>query len=180
MSDFLRPHGLQHARLLCPSLSPAVCSNPCSLSWWCYFTISSPATLLFCLQSSPVSVSFPMNRLFVSGGQSIGVSASASVLPMNIQGWYPLEWTGLISLQSRGLSGVFSNTTVQKHGFFGAQPTFTVPHIHTWLHNYLESQPELSPVSIQFGPWPFDFWCMNDRINQNLPSIEISSIKLLP
>ena len=98
MSDSLWPHGLQHDRLPCPSLSPGVCSNSCPLSWWCYLTISSSATLFsFCLQSFPASGSFTMSQLFTSGGQSIG--ASASVLPMNIQNWFPLGLTGLIILQ---------------------------------------------------------------------------------
>ena len=116
------PHGLQHSRLSCPPRSPRVCSSSCPLSWWCYLTISSSATLFsFCLQSFSASRSFPMSLLFASGGQSIRVSASASVLPMNTQDWCPLGLTGLIFLQSKGLSRVFSNTTVQKHQFFIAQ-----------------------------------------------------------
>ena len=107
MSNSLPPHGLQHARLLCLPLSPRVGSNSCPLCWWCYLTISSVALFTFCLQSFPASESFPMNWLFKSGSQSIGVLASASVLPMNIQGWFPLGLTGLISLQSKGLSRVF-------------------------------------------------------------------------
>ena len=111
-------HELQHARLPCPSLSPGVCSNSCPLSQWCYLTIlSSVALFSFCLESFPASGSFPMNRLFESDAQSIGVSTSASVLPMDIQGWFPLGLTGLISLQSKGLASIFSNTTVQKHQF---------------------------------------------------------------
>ena len=135
LSDSLRPHGLQHIRLPCPSLSPGVCSNSCPLSQWCHPTISSSvACFSSCLQSFPASGSFPMSQLFTSGGQSIGVSASASVLPMNIQGWFPIELTGLISLQSKGLSRVFSNTTVQKHQFFSAQPSlWSNSHICTWL-----------------------------------------------
>ena len=118
----LRPPGLQHARLPCPSLSPGVCLNSCPSSRWCHPTIS-PSVIPFssCLQSFPASESFPVSQLLTSGGQSIGVSASASVLPMNIQDWSPLRWTGWISLQSKGLSRVFSNTTAQKHQFFGAQ-----------------------------------------------------------
>ena len=108
----LRPHGLQHARLPCPLLSPGVCSNPCPLRWWYYVTISSSAApFAFSLQSFPALGSFPMSWLFTSAGQSIGDSASASVLPMSIQGWFPLGLTGLISLQSMGLSRVFSSTT---------------------------------------------------------------------
>ena len=120
MSDSLQPHGLLHARPPCPSLTPGVCSNSCPLSWWCHPTISSSIIPFFShLQFFPASVSFQMSQLFASGGQSIGVSASTSVLPMNLQDWSPLRWTGWISLQSNGLSRVFSNTTVQKHQFFG-------------------------------------------------------------
>ena len=122
VSDFLRPHGLQHARLPCPSLTPGAYSNSCSMSQWCHPTISSSVIpFSFCLQSFPALGSFPMSQFFASGSQSIGVSASASVLPMNIQDWFPLGWTGWISLQSKGLSRVISNTTFQKHQFFGAQ-----------------------------------------------------------
>ena len=118
MSDSLRPHGLQHARLPCPSPTPRVYSNSCPLSRWCHPTISSSVVpFSFCLQSFPASGSFPRSQLFTSHGQSIGISASASVL----QGWSSSEWTGWISLQSKGLSRVFSNTTVQKHQFFSAQ-----------------------------------------------------------
>ena len=122
VSDSLRPHGLQHTRPPCPSPTPEVCSDSCSLSWWCRPTISSSVIPFSShLQSFPASGSFPMSRLFEWGGQSIGASASASVLPMNIQDWFPLGWTGWMSLQSKGFSRVFSNTTVQKHQFFGAQ-----------------------------------------------------------
>ena len=118
MWDSLKPHGLQHARLLCPPLSPRVCSDSCLLSRWCYLTISSSATpFSSCRQSFWASGSFPMSQLFTSGGQSIGASASASVLPMNIQSWFPLGLTGLIPLQSKGLSRVFSSTTVWKYQF---------------------------------------------------------------
>ena len=114
----LWPHGLQHTRLPCPSPSPGVCSNSHPLSRWCHPTISSsPALFSSCLKSFPTSGSFLMSWLFTSGGQSVGASASASVLPMNIQDWFPLGLTGLISLQSKGLSRVFSNTLVQKHQF---------------------------------------------------------------
>jgi len=119
MSDSLQPHGLQHSRLSCPLLSPGVFSNSCPLSWWCYLTISSPAApFSFCLQSFPASGSFLMSWLFPSGGQSIGASASASILPMNIQGWFHLGLIGLISLQSKGLSIVFSSTKIWKQQFF--------------------------------------------------------------
>ena len=125
MSDSLWPHGLQHTRLLCPPLSPRVCSNSCPLSKWCYLTISSSVIpFSSCLQSFPASGSFLMSRLLASGGQSIGASASASILPMNIQGSLPLGLTGFISLQCKGLSRVYSNTTVQKRSaFFVVQPS---------------------------------------------------------
>ena len=116
MSDSLRPHGLQHTRLTCPSLTPRPDSNSCPLSRWCHPTISSSVVpFSSCLQSFPASGSFPMSQFFASGDQSIGASASASVLPINIQDWFPLGWSDWISLQSKGLSRFFSNTTVQKH-----------------------------------------------------------------
>ena len=118
----LWPHGLQHSRLPCPSPTPGAYSNSCPSSQWCHPTISSSVIpFSSCLQSFPASGSFQMTQFFTSGGQSIEVSASASVLPMNIQDWFPLGWTGWISLLSKGLSRVFSNTTVQKHQFLGAQ-----------------------------------------------------------
>ena len=120
--DSLRPHGLQHTRPPCPSSTPGAYPNSCPLSQECHTTISSSVIpFSFCLQSFPALGSFQMSQLFSSGGRSIGVSALASVLPMNIQNWFPLGWTGWISLQSKGLSRVFSNTTVQKHQFFGPQ-----------------------------------------------------------
>jgi len=126
----LWPHGLQHARLPYPSPTPGTYSNSCPLSRWCHPTIlSSLLPFSFRIQSFSASGSFPMSQFFTSGGQSIGVSASASVLPVNIQDWFPLKLTDWISLQSKGLSRVSSNTTVQKHQFFGAQlslyPTLT-------------------------------------------------------
>ena len=122
VSDSLWPHGLQHARPPCPSLTPRVYSNSCPSSWWCHPTISSSVIpFSFHPQSFPASGSFQMSQFFPSGGESIGVSASTSVLPMNIQDWFPLGWTGWISLQSKGLSRVFSNTTLQKHQLFGTQ-----------------------------------------------------------
>ena len=135
VSDSLQPLGLQHARPPCPSPTPRVYSNSCPLSWWCHPTIlSSVIPFSSCSQSSPASGSFQMSQFFAWGSQSIGVSASASILPMNIQDWSPLGWTGWISLQSKGLSRVFSNTTVQKHQFFGTQPSSeSNSHIHTWL-----------------------------------------------
>ena len=134
VSNCLRPHGLQHARLPCPSLSPRVCSNSCPLNWWCHSTISSSVIPFSShLQSFPAAGSFPMSQLFTSGGQSIRASASTSVLPMNIQDWFPSGWTVWISLLSKVLSRVFSSTTVQKHQFFVAQPLFwSNSHIHTW------------------------------------------------
>ena len=135
MSDSLWPHRLQHARLPCPSPAPRAYSNSCPLSRWCYPTISSSVIpFSSCLQSFPASGSFPMTQFFTSGGQSIGVSASASVLPMNIQDWFPLRWTVWNSLQSKGFSRVFSNTTAQKHQFLGAQLSLqSNSHIQTWL-----------------------------------------------
>ena len=135
MSDSLRPHGLQHARLPWPSPTPEVYSNSCPLSRWCHPTISSSVVLFSSrLQSFPTSGSFQMSHFFASGGQSIGVSASASVLLMNTQDWSPLGWTGWISLQTKGLSRVFYNTTVQKHLFLGVWLyLWSNSHIPTWL-----------------------------------------------
>ena len=122
MPDSLWPHGLQHARPLCPSPTPGVYSNSCPLSRWCHLTISSSVVHFSShLQSFRTSGSFPVSQFFASGGQSIGVSASGSVLPMNIQDWFPLGWSSWTPLQANGLSRVFSNTTVKKHQFFGAQ-----------------------------------------------------------
>ena len=120
--------------LHCPPLSPRVCSNSCSLSWWCYLTISPfVAPFSFCLPSFPASGSIPMGHLFLSGDQSVRASTLASVL-MNIQGWFPLGLNGMISLQSKEPSRVFSKTTVWKHQFFGTQPSlWSNSHIHTWL-----------------------------------------------
>ena len=125
----LQPHGLQYARPPCPSPTPGVYSNSCPLRQWCHPTISSSVVPFSHLQSFPASGSFLMSQLSASGAQSIGVSVSASVLPMNIQFWFPLGWTGWISLQSKGLSRVFSNSTVQKHQFFSAQLSLS-------LHDY--------------------------------------------
>ena len=134
VSDSLRPHESQHARPPCPLPTPGVHSNSCPLSQWCHPAISS---FIIPFSSSPQSLpaagSFPMSQLFAWSSQSIRVSASASVLPMNTQDWSSLEWTGWISLQSKGLSRVFSNTTVQKHQFFSIQPSSqSNSHIHTW------------------------------------------------
>ena len=130
----LWPHGLQHARIPCSSPTPWACSNSCPLSWWCHpTTLSFVVPFSFYLQSFPSSGYFPRSQFIPSGGQSTGSSASASVHPMNIQDWFPLGWTGFISLQAMGLSRVFSNTTVQKHQFFHAQLSlWSNSHIHAW------------------------------------------------
>ena len=134
VSDSLQPHKLQHARLPCLSVSLRVCSNSCPLSWWRHPTNSSSVAPFSCPQSFPASPSFPTSHLFASGGQRIGASASASVVQLNIQCWFPLGLTGLISLQSRGLWRVFSSTTDWKHQFFSTQPSLqSNSHIHTWL-----------------------------------------------
>ena len=135
VSNSLQAHEPQHARPPYPSPTPGVYPNSCPLSRWCHPTISSSVVALSsCPQSFPASGSFQMSQLSASGGQSTGVSASTSVLPMNIQDWYPLGWTGWISLQSKGLSRVFSSTSVRKHHFFGTQPSlWSNFHIHIWL-----------------------------------------------
>ena len=135
MPDSLRPHESQHTRPPCLSPTPGVHSDSHPSSWWCHPAISSSVVpFSSCPQSHPASGSFPMSQCFAWGGQSTGVSASASVLPMTTQDWSPLGWIGWISLQSKGLSRVFSNTTVQKHQFFGAQlSSQSNSHIHTWL-----------------------------------------------
>ena len=136
MSNSLWPHGLPHTRLPCPLLSPGVCSDSWPLSWWCHPNILSSVTRFYsCPQIFPSTrVFFPVSPLFESGGQSIGVSTSASVLPMNSQGWFPLGLTGWIFLLSKGLSRVFSSTTFWKHQFFSSQPSLlSNSHIHTWL-----------------------------------------------
>ena len=140
MSDSLRPHESQHARPPCPSPTPGVYPNSCPSSWWCHPAISSSVIPFYsCPQTLPAWGSFPMSQLFAWGGQSIGVSASASALPMNTQDWSPLWWISWISLQSKGLSRVFSNTTVQKHQFFGAHlfhsPILTSIHDHRKNHS---------------------------------------------
>ena len=135
VSDSLQPHELQHARPPCPSPTPGVHSNSCTSSQWCHPAIlSSVVPFYSCPQSLPVSESFPMSQLFTWGGQSTEISALASFLPKNTQDWSPSEWTGWISLQSKGLSRVFSNTTGQKHQFFGTQPSSqSNSHIHPGL-----------------------------------------------
>ena len=136
MSVSLQPNESQHTRPPCPSPTPGVYPNSCPLSQWCHAAISSSVVPFpSCLQSFPASGSFQMSQLLASGGQSTGASASTSVLPMNTQDWSPLGWTSWISLQSKGLSRVFSNTTVQKHQFFGAQlssqSNFHIPYMTT-------------------------------------------------
>ena len=134
VSGSLWPHGLQHTRLPCPSPTPGVYSNSHPSNWWCHPTILSSVVPFSCLQSFPASGSFRMSQFFTLGGQSIGASASASVLPINTQDWFPSGWADWISLQFKGLSRVFSNTTVQKHQFFGTQLSlWSNSHIHTWL-----------------------------------------------
>ena len=152
VSNSLRPHESQHTRPPCSSETPRVYSNPCPLSRWCYPTISSSVIpFSSCPQSVPASRSFPMSQLFPWGGQSTRVSASALVLPMNTQDWSPLGWTGWISLLSKGLSRVFSNTTVQKHHFFSTQlSSHSNSHIHTW--------PEPTLAQIIFNGWKFLGW----------------------
>ena len=141
----LRPHEPQHARLPCPSPLPEVYSNSCPFSRWCCPTTSSSAIPFSCLQSFPASVSFAVSQLITSDGQSIRASASASVLPMNIQGWFPLGLIGLISLQSKGLSRGFSSTTIQKHQFFSTQPSLQKKH-----STFFTFVPALTPI--------LDFW----------------------
>ena len=135
VSDSLQPSELQHARPPSPSPIPGVYPNSCPLIWWCHPTISSSViSFSSCPQSFPTSGSFPMSQLFISCGQSIGVSASTSVRPVNTQDWSPLGWAGWISFQFKGLSRVFSNTTVQQHQFLCTQPSLqSNSHIHTWL-----------------------------------------------
>ena len=154
MSDSLWPHGLHYARLPCPSLSSRVCSNSCPLSRWCHPTISCSVILFSsCPPSFSASGSFPVSCLFASGGQSIGASASASVLPMNIQGWFPLELTGLISLLSKRLSRVLSSTTIWKHRFLVLSllygPTLTSVHDYWKNHSFDSMDPcQQSHVSV--------------------------------
>ena len=141
VSDSLQPHGLQHTRLPCPSLSPGVCSNSCPSGLWCHPTNSSSVTTFSsCPQSFPTSGSFPTSQFFISGGLSI--RASASVFPINIQGWFPLELVGLISLLSKGLSRVFSSTKIWKHQFFGAQTSL-------WSHSHIHTLLPMSPGSFK-------------------------------
>ena len=134
MSASSRPHGLQHSRPSCPSPSPGVCWSSCSLHWWCHPAISSSEALFyFCPQSCPASGTFPVSHLFIPDDQNTGASALASVLPVTIQGWSPLRLTGLIFELSKGLSGVFSGTSVRRHEFFGTLPSLrSSSHNHMW------------------------------------------------
>ena len=164
LSDSLWPHESQHARPACPSLTPRVYSNPCPLSWWCHTAISSSVVpFSFCPRYLPAWGSFPMSQLFAWGGQSTGASASASVLPMNTQAWSPLGGTGWISLQSKGLSRVFSNTTVQKHQFFGAQLS-SQSNSHTHISNTINlanfqgiNAPSINVGCVQRRSWKIRF-----------------------
>ena len=158
VSNSLQPHGLQHPRLPCPSLSPRVCLNSCLLSRWCHPAISSSVTpFSSCPQSFLASGSFPMSRLCISGGQSIGTSASASVLPVNIQGWFPLGLSGLISLPSKGLSKVFSSTTTWKlqcSTFFTVQ--LSHPHMttgKTLIAHLVKNSPAVQETPVLFLGW---------------------------
>ena len=153
MSDSLQPHESQHTRPPWPSPSPGVHSNSCPSSRWCHPAISSSVVpFSSCPQSLPASESFPMSQLCVWGGQSTGVSALASFLPKNNQGWSPSQWTGWISLQSKGLSRVFSNTTVQKHQFFSAQlSSQSNSHIHTWSQEKLQQYVNRELPDVQAG-----------------------------
>ena len=152
MSDSLWPHGLQHNRPSCPSPTPRVYLNSCPLSWWCHPTISSSVVpFSSCLQIFPASGSLKMSQLFTSGGRSIGVSL-ASVLPMNTQDRFPLRWTGWISLPSKGLSRVFSNTTVQKHQFFGPQLIVQLSHPYMTPGNNITHNSNFLPSMM----WPSD------------------------
>ena len=149
-SSLVQPRGLQQARLLCPSLSPVICSNSYPLGRWYYLIISSSAaSFSFCLQSFSASESFLVSRLFASDGQSIGTSASASVLSMNIRDWWPLRLTSLISLQSKGLLRVFSSTTIWKHQLFSAQPSLwsTLTSVHDYWKNHSLDYKELCQQS---------------------------------
>ena len=153
MSDSLWLHGLQHTRPPCPSPSPGVCPGPCPLHWWCHPAISPSDTLFsFCPQFFPASEIFPVSRLFASGDQNTRTSASGSVLPMSIQGWFPLRLTALISFLSQGLSEVFSSTTVWKHRFFSVLSSLqSSSHNHTW--------PLERPKPWLYGPLSAE-WCL--------------------
>ena len=173
VTNSLWPHGLQHARLPYSSLSHGVCSNSCPLSWWCHPTISSCVVpFSSCRQFFPASGSFPVSQLFVSGGQSTGASALASLLLKNIQGWFPLEVTGLISLLSKGLLRIFSGTTFRKHQFFGAHPkssskltqlvtlaSLGIPHLELYDPNPLENSLDFFVFALTYLEHSFTTYC---------------------
>ena len=173
MFDALWLHGLQHTRSVCPSLSPTICSNSCSLSWWCHPIFSSSVVLFSsCPQSFPASGSFPMSQFFTSsGGQSIGVSASASILLMNIQDWFPLGLTGLISLESKGLSRVFSNTTAQKPSIFLHSAFFMVQLSHSYMTT---GKARMSSVHICNPRTSSEHICYHRHGRCSMPSMEKS------
>ena len=177
MSDSLWPHGMQHTGLPCPSLSPRICLNSCPLSCWCHPTISSSVSpFSSCPQPFPASGSFSISWLFTSGGQSMGASASAAFLPVNIQGWFLLVLTGLISLQSKGLSRVFSNTTAPKHQFFSAQPSlWSISHIHVWASHFNSLLEE--GIKQALGTFRKSLHCTNAETPPNPPQQFHSCIK---
>ena len=152
MSNASWPRGLQHVRPPCPSPSPGVCPSSCPLHRWCHPAISSSDALFSCLQSFPASGSFPVTWLFTSAGQNIGASDSASVLPMSIQGWFPLGLTGLISLQSKAVSRVFSSITVQRHQFFAALPSL-------WSNSHNHTRSLRRPQPRLYGSFCFSTYC---------------------
>ena len=168
MSDSLWSHGHQHARTPCPSSSPGVCPSSCSLHWWCCPSISSSdALFFFCTQSFPESGTFPMSLLFVSHDQNTGASASAWVLPVNIQGWSPLRVTGLISLLSKGLWGVFFSTTLRKHKFFGILPSFYLNDFSLGDWKILETRSSIAD---------FHLWTKFLRLVDRIKNMEIQSM----
>ena len=167
VSDSLQPQGLRQTRPPCPSPTPGAFSNPCPLSRWCHTTISSSVVpFSSCPQSFPASGSFTMTQFFTSGGQNTGVSASASVLPMNTQDWFPLGWTGWISLQSKGLSRVF-NTTGQKYQFFGAQ-------LSLWSNSHFHSCGRLGRATLCCGMRGFSLWWL--LLLQSIPFGSVGSV----
>ena len=177
MSNYLRPHGLQHTRLPCPSLSPEVCSNLCPLHRWCHPTISSSSSSYsFSPQSFPPSESFPMSHFFTSGGQSIG--ALASVLPMNIQDWFPLGLTGLISLLSKGTSTVFSSTTIWMHRFFGYQPSLWYSSHHLTILTFVRKVMSLLFNTLSRFIWEFDHKKKKNK-KQNKKKLNAEELMLL-
>ena len=187
MPNTLRPHGLQHTRPPCPLLTPGAYSNLCPLSlWYCPTISSSVVPFSSCLQSFPSSGYFQMSWLFASGGQSIGISASASVLPMNIQDWFPLGWTGWISLQSKGLSRVFSNITVQKHQFFQLDISSYVGQFgifcsnmkleytkFSWLYSVLFPNTVFWPDHL--SPYALAFLFTSDKVSNKIVNIKYRS-----